>query len=397
MRVVLLDVGGYSLADCLDSFEVKYRHNGSLYLKEWFTHTKYKIEVILDSLPFLSHCTNKMIESMAKTFSLIGILAGLPQDRRELVFSKEAQSTDDFLKDCIAFSPSPHDHHRHRPYHHHSRSSYSGHQYQKSQQSSSSNFPRQQQPQFNNYSHHDHHGNSYRPPPNGKFRAPLLAQPPSYPPPARRDVDSVLCFKCNTYGHYANVCPNAQSFGALSLSQPQSNPQPGYSNRQTNNSQQQNTVPAKNTGQASRGVNAVTQDDTPDTQISTDDFEEGFIVRGKINHIPTNVLIDAGAKISLMSSSFVPADSTPVRFIAIKGVSQQPMSVPVYNVHIDIPTLAGSFQVAVLDRLPADTILLGTDFGKDRLLALMSSVKSSPEPVYWPSLGPWPGMMTEPL
>ncbi len=76
MRVVLLDTGGYSISDCLDLLDIRYKHNGSLSLKEWFTHSKYKFEVILDSLPFLFNCSNKVIESMAKTFSLIGVLAG---------------------------------------------------------------------------------------------------------------------------------------------------------------------------------------------------------------------------------------------------------------------------------------------------------------------------------
>ncbi len=38
-------------------------------------------------------------------------------------------------------------------------------------------------------------------------------------------------------------------------------------------------------------------------------------------------------------------------------------------------------QIAVLDKLPPFTFLLGTDFGKDRLLSLMAHVKVSPDPV----------------
>ncbi len=38
-------------------------------------------------------------------------------------------------------------------------------------------------------------------------------------------------------------------------------------------------------------------------------------------------------------------------------------------------------QIAVLDKLPPFTFLLGTDFGKDRLLSLMAHVKVSPVPV----------------
>ncbi len=38
-------------------------------------------------------------------------------------------------------------------------------------------------------------------------------------------------------------------------------------------------------------------------------------------------------------------------------------------------------KLAVLDKLPPFTFLLGTDFGIDRLLSLMVHVKVSPDPV----------------
>ncbi len=57
---------------------------------EHFTHRKYKFEVILDTLPYFSNFCDKAVDLMAKTFSIIGVLSGLPQDRRELIFSKEA-------------------------------------------------------------------------------------------------------------------------------------------------------------------------------------------------------------------------------------------------------------------------------------------------------------------
>ncbi len=73
---------------------------------EYFTHWKYKFEVILDTLPYLNNFSDKAVDLMAKTFSIIGVLSGLPQDRRELIFAKEACTFDDFFKDCVSFSPS---------------------------------------------------------------------------------------------------------------------------------------------------------------------------------------------------------------------------------------------------------------------------------------------------
>ncbi len=103
-------------------------------------------------------------------------------------------------------------------------------------------------------------------------------------------------------------------------------------------------------------------------------------MQGKVNNIDTDVITDSGAKISLLSSNYVPADSVPISHASIRGVSLQPMTVPIHKVEINIPTLQGTFKVAVLDRLPPFTFLLGRDFGKGRLLTLMSSVKSSPVP-----------------
>ncbi len=132
-------------------------------------------------------------------------------------------------------------------------------------------------------------------------------------------------------------------------------------------------------------LSAVYTDHAPDASsdyFSTDEVaEDGFIVQGKVNNIDTDVIIDSGAKISLLSSNFVPTDSVPISHASIRGVSQQPMTVPIHKVEINIPTLQGTFKVAVLDRLPPFTFLLGRDFGKGRLLTLMSSVKSSPVPV----------------
>ncbi len=101
MRATILQAGGYSLSECLDTYNSRYRHHGSQTLHEWYTHTKYKYEVILDSLPFLFNVPNSVVESMAKTFALVGVLAILPPDRRDFVLNKEARNTESFLKDCM--------------------------------------------------------------------------------------------------------------------------------------------------------------------------------------------------------------------------------------------------------------------------------------------------------
>ncbi len=54
--------------------------------------------------------------------------------------------------------------------------------------------------------------------------------------------------------------------------------------------------------------------------------------------------------------------------------------VPVYELDVSLPSLEGKCRLAVLDRLLRYTFLLGSDFGWEKLLDLLSHIKSSPAP-----------------
>ncbi len=64
MKLVLLNIGGYSVTECLNSFPLKFRNNGQKSLLQWYNHWRNKFQVILDSLPFLTNCSDKIIEEM---------------------------------------------------------------------------------------------------------------------------------------------------------------------------------------------------------------------------------------------------------------------------------------------------------------------------------------------
>ncbi len=51
-----------------------------------------------------------------------------------------------------------------------------------------------------------------------------------------------------------------------------------------------------------------------------------------------------------------------------------------YELDVSLPSLEGKCRLAVLDRLPRYTFLLGTDFGREKLLDLLSHIKSSTAP-----------------
>ncbi len=53
----------------------------------------------------------------------------------------------------------------------------------------------------------------------------------------------------------------------------------------------------------------------------------------------------------------------------------------IYRMAIDLPVIAGIAHLAVDDRLPKNSVLIGSDFGKETLIKLIESVKSKPQPV----------------
>ncbi len=110
-------------------------------------------------------------------------------------------------------------------------------------------------------------------------------------------------------------------------------------------------------------------------------FDDEFITHGSVNGIPTSLVVDSGAKISIMSTDFVNDTMTPVCHQNIFGISQVSISAPVYEVPVVLPTLNGLCRLAVDSRLPAKTVLIGIDFGKENVLSLLHHVKSDPLPV----------------
>ncbi len=110
-------------------------------------------------------------------------------------------------------------------------------------------------------------------------------------------------------------------------------------------------------------------------------FDDEFITHGSVNGIPTSLVVDSGAKIYIMSTDFVNDTMTPVCHQNIFGISQVSISAPVYEVPVVLPTLNGLCRLAVDSRLPAKTVLIGIDFGKENVLSLLHHVKSDPLPV----------------
>ncbi len=131
--------------------------------------------------------------------------------------------------------------------------------------------------------------------------------------------------------------------------------------------------------------------DTPDSSSSSEPdnvstplnhfVEDDIIVYGTVNGIDTSIIIDSGAKISVVSDDFVELDMEPVSFVPISGISEVPKSVPVFSMPISLPTMQGGCLLAMDTRLPPQTVLLGLDFGLENIVNLINHVNSDPYPV----------------
>lgn len=382
MRIVLLNTGGYSLAECLNSFPLKYRTSGSKSMLQWFNHWSYKFGVILNSFSFLSGQPDKSIESISQIFASVGILAGLPSDARESVLSRKHASVQAFLQDCNSvcqFSepshrPNSHSHSvqsQHRSFSNNHHGSHDSYRNQRTHSNSNSFHSNRQ------HSHSNYHSHSNSHQPNHHRQS-----------PPRRDLSTVTCYKCNALGHYANNCP------AVLVSQSVS--RPTYSHSQSNQSNQHNqsnqanqlnqstqsiqSVPAtvqqsnynsqpvapvpvpRNKPRSVRKINYTKPDCVPDNCDSVSDsdstdvpthlncFDDEFITHGSVNGIPTLLVVDSGAKISIMSTDFLNDTMTPISHQNIFGISQVSISAPVYEVPVVLPTLNGLCRLAVDSR-----------------------------------------------
>ncbi len=302
MKTILLTTGGYSFAECINSFPLKYRTHGSKSLLQWFNSWRYKFSVILEHLPFFGDDPADL-DAVAQTFATIGVLAGMPTELRETVLNRD-YDTLTFINDCnTVLSHSEHSdkpkclvitHHRGNftninninqnfithlnwsHFHSHHSSSLPSNSYHSNPMNSQypkPHYQSQQHQQSNNQ-----HGNRQATPP-----ATLIHSQPF------RDLSSVTCYKCNQLEHYADKCPlqSQQHSQGASSSQPQQHNRP---------------IPVPRKSHSTRCVTVTDKVDDPQTAtnvvitpLNCHD-EEDIVTQGIINGIHTSVVIDSGAK-----------------------------------------------------------------------------------------------------
>ncbi len=342
----------------------------------------YKFAVMLNHIPFLDHMSEAALESVSKIFAATAVAAGIPNDVRDIVCKTAYPSINSFLQDCTSLCPKPgtqarhatphpfqSDNHRPQPFHY---SNNHGNQTHRQRYGNDQSHFRQ------SYTSHTPYGNTS----HSQHRTPLLANPQS-----QRDTSTVTCFRCNKVGHYANNCPNGNTQSQRSNhSQPQmpSQPQPHTVNQHPQSQQQ--VQPARNS-QPARPIRKIDHS-SPTTNVTDTDIlnthdseDESFITQGEVNGIFTDIIIDSGARVSLISSDFISPDMSPVGTVTLFGISQVNVTASIYEIEVVLPTMKGKCRLAMDDRLPPHTFLLGVDFGKQKLLDLMSQVKATPVPV----------------
>ncbi len=403
MRTILLNTGGYSLNNCLSSFPVKFRQSGSQSVMQFFNNWKYRYSVMLSQLSFLDVFTEDQLDLICQGVAALGIVAGMPIDACKSVLDRHHNSPQAFVEDCASSLCSADS--AYRPYHPGSYNSHSPPRYSNHSQSHRNSV-------FHHGSNRHHSNNSQRP--HSNYSTPFSNyqyqprpqyqsqhQTPTTPPTPvpRRDISEVQCHKCGAFGHYANRCPDSsyhQSSHQPSQPQPITSPQPNPppntprpapsprsqppGNHQPN-SQTSNPTSAYSVEKFESLVHSPLPAHTNPDSEPLNKFDDDFITHGHVNGVFTPVIVDSGAKRSLVSSDFITSNLSPVSSESLCGISRITSTLPVYDLEIDIPTISGVARFAACPTLPPKTVLLGIDFGRDKFVQLINSIKQNPSPV----------------
>ncbi len=245
MKTILLHTGGYSFTDCLLSFPLKFRPDGSKSLMQFFNLWKHKFEVIYREIPLSIETIHDVYAYCAEMTAIVAVLAGMPADARQSIMNNCYDDTNSLISECSAtLSHSNISSLRSRPTHHYGNRQnthyheprYQGNSQQHShdthyqnhhpryprfgnnhfRQSNSHSSPQhhqdQHQSQHRNYHQQNHYFQPYQQQnhysqPHQQSNQPYSNHQTSSD---NRDTSSVICYKCNQMGHFANNCPSFQ-------------------------------------------------------------------------------------------------------------------------------------------------------------------------------------------
>ena len=150
----------------------------------------------------------------------------------------------------------------------------------------------------------------------------------------KKPLESVKCFNCSEFGHFANSCPKPD----------------------------RRKLGTKGSAQGYLCLKPV------DGEHKT----SPFVLEGKINYDEARLLVDSGCSRTLVHRMFVQPDSETGQLMSVLLVNGDSITIPLANVDIETKHGVQRELVGVLDDLPVDCLLgrssFGRSFGREDLL-----------------------------
>jgi len=375
LKEFLLNHGGFSVHDCVESVLNHYRPSGSLTATQWAMQASHKISTIWKHAPEVSDLTSsEVLKTLADTLASYFILAPMSREGRTCVFATNPATSRDrilaYENFVTPFKSSPKQFPNYERKHYDRKPDFGNFSYSNESSYSSYTNDRPNSSYSNDRSYHK---------PSSSYRN-EHSEPRFIP----------TCYNCGERGHTVPRCtkPKQNNSNTSNHSNPQAN--------NDNSNQSSNPIPSSKvvTKDKDQKVNRICSDS--EESISDDLSTElencsnlyngkpkvvNVHITGSVNNIPCTFEVDSGACVSIVSPDLVPPGQKQVSRTCLKGLGSISTSVPFVILPVNVDGEERTLRLAVHGSLPSRTVLLGRDVGTDDLDLFINMARKLPTPL----------------